>query len=102
MVATLVGGHVCSPLFLVGTPTTPAFLRAEPMGSYGAVPPLTMTVMACTHSVLEKTVSTFQSLCLHVPCRVDHLKPAEMSILVHTWLGPPYPHCMVFLVVLFD
>lgn len=89
MVATLVGSHVCSPLFLVGTPTTPAFLRAEPMGSYGAVPRLTMTVMACTHSVPERTVSTFQSLFLHVPCRTDQLKPAEMSILVHTWFGPP-------------
>lgn len=84
MVATLVGSHVCSPLFLVGTPTTPAFLRAELMGSYGAVPPLTTTVMACTHSVPERTVSASQSLFLYVLCRIDQLKPAKMSILVHT------------------
>ncbi|KAL0204302.1 hypothetical protein M9458_002320, partial [Cirrhinus mrigala] len=55
MVATPVGSHVCSHLFLVGTPTIPASLKAELMGSFGAVLHLTMTEMACTHSVHERT-----------------------------------------------
>lgn len=67
MVATPEASHVCSHLFLVRTPTTPASLRAELMGSYGAVPHLTMTAMACTHSVPVRTVSAFKNLFLYVP-----------------------------------
>lgn len=62
MVVTLVDSHVCSPLFLVETPTTPASLRVDLMGSFGAVLPLIMTAMACTRSVPRRTVSASQSL----------------------------------------
>lgn len=65
MVATPEASHVCSHLFLVGTPITLASLRVEQMGSYGAVLHLTMIVTACTHSVPERTVSASQSFFLY-------------------------------------
>lgn len=56
-VGTLTGSRVCSPLFLGGKHTTHASLKAELTGSCGAAPPLTMTTIASTPSVLRGTVS---------------------------------------------
>lgn len=57
MAGTPTASRVCSPLCLVEKHTTHASLKAELMGSCGAAPPLTMTQMANTLSVLKGTVS---------------------------------------------